>query len=512
MTKAQTMWTLVLVLAASGIALAEQPAVWYPAQQAPDSQTAPSTPGAPGQQQPGNQQPGEQPGAPPGASGAQSGMPAGNDPRVDQPMQPVESGQSSSSQAAPAPEVTQMAPDTTPLNSPQNLTLGTPAGTGGRSFLTPGLRASSSVSHTSGVPGLGTEAITDMSGTINAVHSWSHTTLNFDFTEGGDLYSDQTNLNASFSRYGIGLRFRQPRWSFELHDVGSYLPSSAFGFYGTQFLGSGAGGFGTPYMPNQSIYTEGSRLDNTVMGESIFELSGKSSLHFSGSWGILRFQGGGLQNDDNLIFSGGYDHKIGGASTIGLSYIASLTTYGGSAETLDSHTVTLSYARRVTGKLALQVSAGPAIRLLDEPPLGSDSGVSWFLRTGLTYQMGKILWASSFTHYTSAGSGLLGGADTYQWNLGANRSLGRQMQGSANVGISRNSSLFLSGTQETFNYQFVGVQLLRVINREWSLFLSYNLQHQTSDAPACVGCVDSYTRHIVGLGFEWHGRPMMGWF
>jgi hypothetical protein len=119
MTKAQTIWMAVLVLSGGCMAMAEQPVVWYPAQQAQDSQSTQAPAGQAGQQpatqpgqqpgaQPGQQpgvQPGQQPGAQPGQQPDAPGSASGNmpDPRLDQPMQPIGPAEPAAQTTEPAP-------------------------------------------------------------------------------------------------------------------------------------------------------------------------------------------------------------------------------------------------------------------------------------------------------------------------------------------------------------------------------------------------------------------------
>lgn len=523
MNKMSTIRVMVLLLATGCVAWAKQPEVWIPAQQAPDTKAAQSSSSAPTSssgQAPGEPAQTQLPG--PAPTGEQPPTPNSEDPRLDQPMQPIAPAQpdSNAAQTAPAAGAATVIPDNTPLNSPYDLTLGTPSGgSSGRSTMVPSLRVSTSLADTSGIAGVGSEVLGNMSGRVQMTHSWAHSSLNFDYLAGGNLYSQETNLNGSYQTYSLGMRFHPNHWDLSLVDTGSYLPGSSFGFYGTQFI-PGTAGMGTGYVPNQSILTENvDRLSNTVMGQAVYHLGARTTLHMSSGWGIIRFQGGGatalggLINENDLEFGGGIDRQIGGKTTLGIGYDGTLYTYGGTSRSLNAHNFLLSYARRVTGKLALQLSGGPALRTFDDPVLGSESGVGWNVRTGLTYQVGRTLWSSSFVHYTSGGSGVLGGADTSQWSVAVSRTFARQWTVMGDFGIAKNSSLFGAalGTV-SFDSQFAGLQINRVLNREWNVFFNYNLQHETSTLPLCLGCGDSFTRHIVGVGFEWNGRPRAGLF
>ncbi len=69
--------------------------------------------------------------------------------------------------------------------------------------------------------------------------------------------------------------------------------------------------------------------------------------------------------------------------------------YAGTNQAINDHMVQLSYARRVTGRLAFQVAAGPEFTRFDTPILVSGSSsaqtsqLEWSLSTSLTYQLAR---------------------------------------------------------------------------------------------------------------------------
>ena len=495
---------VVFVLAAGCLALAEQPEAWYPAQQAPDSQASQNQTG-PVAPQAGDQQPGT-PSVQPGVqTGQQPVAPTSDDPRLDQPMQPLAPADSSSlgtggTQSAPA--TAPLVPDTTPLNTPQQLTLGSAAG--GHNYFTPSFRFTQYGMLTNGVGGWDTMPVTNVSGTGEMLHNWSHANLLLDYTSGGSIYPSDSSLTSPFQTAGMQLGVDIHRWRISLTDQASYLPESAFGYFGvgTGLIGTG---LGTQFTPNQSILTDTTRLSNTVATTVSYRLSGRSTLHFSGSYGILRFQGGTLTNSDSFNYSGGYDRTFG-RNTLGLSYTGLMITYGGQDTSIRTDAFNVAFGRRLTGRLAWQVAGGPQVRTVSSAGLPADSGASWNLNSGLTYQIGRLLLSSSFARNTTAGAGVVDGVETYEWMVGAKRTLGRQWMGDANFGIARNTTLAQTSVSNyQFQTEFVGVQVSRVVSHEASVFVSYNFQHQTTDF-AAFG--ETFDRHVFGAGFQWQRRPL----
>lgn len=499
MTTARTIRMVVLVLAASCAAVAEQPGVWYPAQQAP---TSPS-PSA------------QNPPAPDQQAGASATAPSGkksDDPRLDQPLQPLESAatQESSSLPAKALETTgaPMAPDTTPLNSPQQLTLGTP-GDGGRGFILPSLRVTQYGMMNSSVTGWDTTAVTNLAATAELSQNWSRSSLHFTYTGGGMLFPSDSSLNSAYQQASVQYGMRINHWNLSLSDQGSYLPESAFGFFAVTNGGINMG-LGNQYTSNQTILTDATQLSNTVAGTVSYGLTARSNLHFSGTYSMLRFQGGNgtLGNSDTLTYSGGYDRSFG-SNTLGVSYIGSTYSYASSSGSMRTDSVNIAFGRRITGRLAWQIAGGPQVNSSDVPSLGTQRMADWNLHTALTYQAGRVQLNSTFMRSVTAGVGAAGGMETYEWLAGVSRPLGRQFQGQASFGIARNATLQQASLLENhFQSEFLSAQVSRVISREMNMFVSYNYQHQSSDFVACTGCSNTFDRHVFGAGFQWQGRPL----
>lgn len=497
-----------LVVLACCAASGEEPVVWYPAQQAPDS-TQTQKASAPEGQQPA---PAPAPTAEPAPAGEQPApSPPGEaaDPRVNQPLQPLDAAtpvEQSGAQPAAA-----WVPDNTPLNTPQDLTLG--RSLGGRSRIEPSIRVQQLVDATTGSTDYGTTPVTLLSGSAQLIQEWGRSHMTLNYGAGGTLFPDNWDRTTAFQQFGASLAFTLGRWDLRIADSGNYSPEASFGYYGfAGGAGSGAGGgLGAGYIPNQTILTpQAARISNTATTTLAYQLSARSNLHFSGSFGILRFQEGGFTNTTNGTYSAGYDRSFG-ANSVGISYNGSLYYYGGTDRSIQTNGASLSFGRRIAGRLALQLAGGGGVRQVDDPALGSDSHPSWNVRGSLTYQVGRLNLATSLSRDTGSGAGVFGGSESFVWQASAARSLGRTWAGSANFGIARNTALTVSGLEpeRIVNSQFFGVQVSHPFSRETSLYFSYNFQHQTSNTPVCAGCGTSFNRHVGGIGFEWHSRPWL---
>jgi hypothetical protein len=203
--------------------------------------------------------------------------------------------------------------------------------------------------------------------------------------------------------------------------------------------------------------------------------------------------------------------------------------YNNFDESINSNTLLLSYGRRITGRLAFRIGAGPEFALISTPITpgtgvgtigpptgGSTSNLYWFLSTSLQYQMVRTALTASYTHGVSGGSGVFAGsvADTVTGSV--SRQLSRISTASLNVGYSRNTALAIAGlpqipdSDQTFDYWFTGVNYTRSWGRSLNMNVGYQLQYQNSNASFCtgVGCGSSFVRNLITFGVGWRKQPI----
>ncbi len=408
-----------------------------------------------------------------------------------------------------------MVPDTRPLGGIQELSLGSSGEA--RSFLLPTFRVSQYVDSQPSLLGGGSvEAVTNLAGSVELQRIWSRADLRLNYTGGGTLYAQRSDLNSDFHQGGIALSWRMRRATFTLTDDATYTPESSFGYGGISGVGGlPTGGSSGPLLPGQSILTgRNRRISNTAAGQLQYTISGRSSIHFSGSYGILRFLGSGLNDSDQYGFGFGFDRQLSAFDTLGVVYHAELYRYSGNSRNMDTHSVNLAYGRRITGKLALQLSGGPQIRMVEDPLFGSDTAASWSVRAGLTYQVARTGLSLSYSRDTTAGAGVFAGASTHTVEGSLKRQLSRVWAGSLSGGFSRNETLAgFSLIERAVNTKYAAFSLSRPLGHQFSIFFSYNVQHQTTNVPLCLGCGTSYLRHVGGIGLQWRLRPIpINWF
>jgi hypothetical protein len=411
--------------------------------------------------------------------------------------------------------------DTRPLAGVQNLSLGSRSS---HSFLLPSFGVTSALQFNGYDTSAGTsspQSTTYLSGRLGVNKISSRSELTVDYLAAGGFSSDSNQGSSVIQSLDFAETIRGGRWSETFGEALSYLPSSSFNFGGMGGLGNlgvslGAAGttsgFRQDLIPNESILTNGSaRVNSATMVQTGYALGYRSSLSVFGSYGTLHFLNGGLQNNSTVTTGVGYNYLLSPLNSMSISYGFSTLMLPNLPRGPDSHSVLMSFGRRVTGRLSLQIGAGPDIQLFQSPLAGSGMVLSWTANGALNYQMRSWGTGLSYNHSITGGSGVLPGAETDLFSGHAGRKLG-SWQTSLGLGYSRNHAL-----QQTFattfapQAWFAGVGMSRGFTNFGSLNISYNVSRESSLAGACAlpACGTSGLTQSVSLGYSWGFRPIV---
>jgi hypothetical protein len=437
---------------------------------------------------------------------------------IDTPK-PAMTGDNTASLQSGAPTDT---PDTRPLAGVQNLSLGSK--TSSHSFLLPSFGVTSQVQvnpyGSSLADNSSPASVTYVSGrlALNKVSPRSELLLDYLAAGGFSNYSNQSS--SLIQGLDFSETIRGGRWSQMFGEQFSYLPAAAFNFGG---LG-GVGNFGvslaavgvTPgfrqdIVPNQSILTNGAdRVSNATMAQTTYALGYRSSLSFFGTYGILHFLDGGLQDNSIISTGAGYNYLLSPLNSMSVSYGFSRLMFAHLPVGADSHTILFSLARRISGRMSFQVGAGPDIQVYRAPLAGSGMTLNWTLNSGLNYQLRN--WGTGFmySHSLTGGSGVLAGAETDMVSGHAGRTFG-SLQTSVNLGYSRNRAVQTSLSAISPQTWFAGAQASRRFVSFGSLFIAYNVSRQSSLAAVCSvpACQTNALTQSISLGYNWGFRPII---
>jgi hypothetical protein len=356
-----------------------------------------------------------------------------------------------------------------------------------------------------------------------------HSNLSLSYLGGGTFSNDGTLGNTVTQELIFSEKLTAGRFKVSFLDSLDYLPEVGFGYGGLGGLGiggfgvaaSGALGLQPGLSPEATILAlSGQQIDNSFITEVDVNLTPRSSITMMGGYSLLHYLDDNLLDFNNYFAQVGYNHQLTRSDTIAVLYRYSDFSFSGAQQTIRDNVVQLTYAKRLTGRLAFQAGAGPDYSTFQTPVLTgsagttSDSELTWSASASLTYQVKRGSLGASYSHGVVGGSGLLSGAiaDTVTGTL--TRQLTRTTNFGLNGGYARNTALAIPGLavyNQNYNYTFAGANLSRPWGRTLNLFLSYQMQYQTSSVGVCIGpsCSTSFTRHIISGGVTWQSRPML---
>lgn len=423
-----------------------------------------------------------------------------------------------------------LAPDTRSLSGAQDLSLGIPTA---RSYWQPhfdiSVIANSNPLETAQSSGWG--AWTSLSGGIDLNRTSGSNDMSMSYVSGGIFANYPGMRNGIVQEMNFVDKFAFHRSSLSFVDTLKYLPESSLGFGGLGGIaptGGGSSGLNSVFAASQSLLIGyGQNLANSFATELDTYLTPRTSLTFVGGYSLLHYFDSDLLNNGDFSFRGGYNYQMTRKDTIAVLYTFSGIRYSNFNQSIDNHTVQASYARRVTGRLAFQVAAGPQI-VLSRIPIsgnaGSASGESatvtnstqlyWSLNTALQFQAERTLLGLTYNHGVGGGSGVLAGSLSDIVTGSVTRQVSRTFSNGLTAGYSRNQGVAITSSTpltQTYDYWFAGVNLAHPVGRALGLTFSYQMHYQTSNSTFCVGptCGTNVIAHLISVGVGWHERPLL---
>jgi hypothetical protein len=421
-------------------------------------------------------------------------------------------------------------PDSRSLTGAQEFTLGELAGK--HSYWQPHVDFTSTLDSNglSSTTNTGWTTWSTFNGGIDLHRISGNSDLSLLYSGGASVSNDGSSNNGIVQNMQFAEKVGFRRATVSLLDQLNYLPETGLG---SQFsnigtpLGSGSIGLQPGLLPGQSILTtRGQRLSNSFVPEVDVKLTRRTSLTFAGNYSFLHYFDNNLLNYYSAGIQAGYNNQLTRKDTIGLSYGFNAYRYSNYNQSINDNVVHLSYGRRLTGKLAFQIGAGPEFSSFATPITGtsntgtgtlsgSSSHVSWSLNTSLTYQLRRINLGLTYAHGVSGGSGVQAGSVADTVTGSASRQFSRTFSGSWNLSYGRNNGLTVNApastsANQTFGYWSSSVGLTHPMGRTMNLGLNYILQYQGSNSAFCVGpmCGSSFVRHEISFSLGWHDHPI----
>lgn len=461
----------------------------------------------------------------------------------DEPQQPADTMPKPAARSTPIPIIdtgnpladngvedaaNRLRPDATPLTGLQNATLGTPNLQ--HSYWVPGFQYANTIrSNGYNQPNTsGWFATNYLIANVSLLQAWRRSQFAVNYSGGGyfSTNSAQTNggqSNGNYQQLSLSQTFQSNRWLVQILDEFSYLPQTQFGFGGGTNLGvpgiAGAlgptvPGLGGGTVPNQSIYASaGPRLSNTGVIQSTYTVSPRSSITASGSYALLHFVQSGNIDDNSVSGSLGYNYQLDSKNSLGLQYRFSNYQFPGEPQAFTNSAVNIAYGRKITGRVALELSGGPEYTRFRVPIGTQSSKLEPNANANIIYGFENGSFSAGYLHGLAGGSGVLTGSTVDRVNFSATRRLGHIWSGDLNFGYAHNKTVANSGQAglPTYNSWFAGGGVSRPIGRDLNLAVSYTADIFGFSQPGCAGatCSSTQTSNYITLSFQWHTRPFV---
>jgi hypothetical protein len=367
----------------------------------------------------------------------------------------------------------------------------------------------------------GLASMTIFGGRLDFDRTWNRYRLFALYNGGETLYHPNVLQNLAYHHFDVGQEITWNRWMLRARYDFLASPQADFGGQGTGGPGIWGGVsvspgdvlpavIGTNFVPSETILTgQAMRLRNTALGEVDYAWSRRSRFTLAGSYGMLHFNNSGYLSSRGFISQAGYEYSVDPKNTIGVLGAYGRTDFDGTRIFTDTYSAELSVGRKITGRLALQLAAGPQqIRLLNSSA-GDTRIWTWATRDAVTYQRRRTGLSVAYMHGFSGGSGVLFGARSQVFTATLSRQFTRLWMASVNSGYAMNSGLgSFSGISYSYNTWFSGVNAGHEMGRHINVNFSYGIQHQTN-AAVCpvVSCGTNANQHTFGITVRWHLLP-----
>ena len=415
-------------------------------------------------------------------------------------------------------------PDNRPITGFQQPTVGTPMER--HSYWVPGVSYYNFIQSNGDIGGgqNSWSSTSYLGGNISLVENWSRSQLMLNYSGGGNFSTDSSIGNGWYQQLGASQTFNWSRLQLVLLDEFAYLPQAQFGFgAGTGLstpgvggtLGGGLTGIGSGFTPGQTIFSAvGPRYFNTAGVQMTYQLSARSSVTVGGLYSLLRFTDPGNIESDQYVGNVGYNYQITRNNTIGLQYHYSAFHYLNNPQAIGDQMFQVVFARKITGRLALTLSAGPEITnfRVVAPPATKTQYVAGSGGATLSYLVPKGSISASYFHGVTGGSGVFLGATTDQVSGSATRRVSRVWSGEVHGGYARNRNAETAQGASNTSYDnfFGGVSLARPLGRNAMFNVGYTAYVERTELSGCTGsCSSSFTTNQISVGVSWHARPFV---
>jgi len=379
-------------------------------------------------------------------------------------------------------------------------------------------------------------SVTRVAGAADLQRFWSKSDLFAEYLGGGGFY--ERGISDTRQLHAVGL-MGVTRWrtgQAAIRDSFSYLPEGSFeagGFGGGVGLDlAKSGGLGIPgggipglrlFGGNQfSSFGLIPRVSNRMVGDIVQSLSPRSAVTLAGGYSFSHFLEDQdiLFNSQQLTIEGGYSYMLNRRDQVAAVVAFQEFRFPQSSDgKIDAYAMNARWARTLTGRMRIMVSAGPQYTSIYQQAIpflvgsSQDRHLGLSARASLTYALPRSRLSANYEKFTTEGSGIFAGASTQLARATWARSLTRSWEMLLDTGYAHEERLGFASKGfggKTSNTGFVGAALRRHLGRSWGAFAEYRFNETGLDAPFCnnvSGCGRISTRNRLTIGVDWHTRP-----
>jgi hypothetical protein len=368
------------------------------------------------------------------------------------------------------------------------------------------------------------------SGSLNFNRTWSQyhfstiynggETFNLGYGVASNFFG-ATSPHYQFHNLSVTQEAEWARWHILLRNDFTASPGAAFTGQGmggpglsaqfSSLLGASLNSLASGFVPSETVNTgPAMRYRNGVLGQAEYSFSRRSAFTFAGSYGLLHFTGPGYISSSLFNVQAGYDYLLDPSNSIAILGSYGKTNYTGTGSSTSDYVGALAYGRKITGRLAFQVAAGPQ-EILSAAPAGVGNFHLLFasVNSALSYERRRGGLSFNFVRGLSGGSGVYLGATSNTFSSTAHYQFTRFWTGSVTGGYALNNSLAAAGAKTTqFDNWFIGTNLGRRVGTHAQINFNYGASRQNSPAICPVAsCGGTGLQQTFGMSVNWHLRP-----
>lgn len=365
----------------------------------------------------------------------------------------------------------------------------------------------------------GLTPVSILGGSLDFSRTWGENEFTALYTGDDNLSHNSLIPHGQFHDLTLTQQILWARWHLLLRDDFTAGPGAMFagtGMGGPGLLAQSSAAFSTSltrvgeeFVPPDTVETGSAlRYRNSVLGQVEYSFSRRSAVTFSGSYGLLDFPYAGYISSHMVNAQAGYDYELDPKDSIAVLASYGKIDYTGTSDSTRDYMAALAFGRKITGRLAFQVSAGPQhIQAAN----GTGSFQLWLAaaNSALSYERRRGGMSFDFRRGVSAGSGVFLGATTNTFSSSAHYFFTRFWEGTADGGYSMNTSLAPAGIATTsFDNWFFGASLGRRLGPHAVVNLNYGIRRQNNPTICPVtSCGATGLQQTVGMTVNWHLRP-----